>query len=66
MCASTTSKNRASPSSVTSTWPSYYARINQAWTLSTTQVKELTVEEIAKTIGVICKTVYRHLLPSTT
>ena len=33
MCGRTTSKNRASPSSVTSTPPGYYARINLAWTL---------------------------------
>jgi hypothetical protein len=35
MWGNTTSKNRARPSSVTSTWLSYYARINQAWTLRT-------------------------------
>jgi hypothetical protein len=34
MCGNTTSKNRASASSVTSTRPGYYARINLAWTLS--------------------------------
>jgi len=34
MWGNTTSKNRARPSSVTSTWLRYYARINQAWTLS--------------------------------
>jgi hypothetical protein len=34
MWGNTTSKNRARPSSVTSTWLSYYARINQAWTLT--------------------------------
>jgi hypothetical protein len=34
MCGSTTVKNRASPSGVTSTSPSYYARINLSWILS--------------------------------
>ena len=34
MWGRTTSKNRASPSSVTSTRPGYYARTNQAWTLT--------------------------------
>ena len=33
MWGNTTSKNRARPSSVTSTWLRCYARINQAWTL---------------------------------
>jgi len=34
MCGNTTSKNRASASSVTSTPPRYYARTNLAWTLT--------------------------------
>ena len=34
MCGRTTSKNRASASSVTSIPPGYYARSNLAWTLT--------------------------------
>jgi hypothetical protein len=55
MWGNTTSKNRARPSSVTSTWLRYYARINQAWTLSRlqidTEVRERSADAVAEIKG---------------